>query len=470
MPKNFLKNKKVLLVGLGRLGGGISTAKFFVKNKAHLTVTDMQSREALKKSINQIKNLPLTLHLGEHQKKDFLKNDIIIFNPAVSVFSYWARFAKAKKKRFFNDYTFFCYALKKGERIPHKGFIGITGTRGKTTITNWVSHFIKGSIKGGNIPTASLFKIMSRITLQSKVVLELSSYQLEYVDKKTCAPRVAIITNLFPDHLNRYGDMKTYAKIKAKIFTNQKKEDVLILNAQNKWTPYFLKQKPNAKVFYFSGIALRKKQQGLGTVRGEICFFNQNRKEILCALPDNLSTHQIQNLLAAMLGAYLYGVSWATIIGRIATVPSIPFRQEKIYQDQKRLVINDSASTSPQATIAAIETFANTKPLFLICGGTDKKLSFAPLALAIKKNIAPQNLFLLDGSATKKLLKDLKKEKYVPKKGHLVRSFKDIKPYLKKIKKGAIIFSPGAASFEKFKNEFDRGKKFNNLIKKIFND
>jgi UDP-N-acetylmuramoylalanine--D-glutamate ligase len=182
-----------------------------------------------------------------------------------------------------------------------------------------------------------------------------------------------------------------------------------------------------------------------------------------------------------MLAAYIHAHQWPEIIRKIKTLPAIPFRQEIILKNKNLTVANDSAGTSPDAVMAAISRFSapqgrtlkipkgptfSRRNLILITGGTDKNLDFKDLAKKIKKNIKKNNLFLLEGSATRKLVAELGKMGY---KAKTHSSLLSILQSVKKIPgKKTIVFSPGAASFEKFKNEFDRGNKFNNLIKKLF--
>jgi UDP-N-acetylmuramoylalanine--D-glutamate ligase len=130
------------------------------------------------------------------------------------------------------------------------------------------------------------------------------------------------------------------------------------------------------------------------------------------------------------------------------------------------MIVNDSAATSPDATINAIERFKKYKNLILITGGTDKNLDFKDLAKKIKKEIKPRNLILLNGSATKKLIEELRKIKYPLIEENI---FEDLREAVKRAfyHEGLILFSPASASFEKFKNEFDRGKKFNKIIKSM---
>jgi len=171
-----------------------------------------------------------------------------------------------------------------------------------------------------------------------------------------------------------------------------------------------------------------------------------------------------------MLGAHLFGVDWKAIVSKISALPEIPFRQELIFQRKGVKIINDSAATSPDATIAAINRFKG-KNIILITGGTDKQLEFKDLARQIKKYIKKSNLFLLEGSATEKLIAVLNKIGYY-KKEESPNLYETLSSILKNLpiskrKKQVIVFSPGSASFEKFKNEFDRGRQFNNLIKKF---
>jgi UDP-N-acetylmuramoylalanine--D-glutamate ligase len=147
------------------------------------------------------------------------------------------------------------------------------------------------------------------------------------------------------------------------------------------------------------------------------------------------------------------------------------FRQQIVYQSgTKLLIINDSCATTPEATIAALKRFSNKQNnLVLITGGTDKDLKYNELAKQIKKTISPKNLIILNGSASKKLIKELIKIKY-SNNYSVFESLSECLSYslhLRKYKRDIILFSPGATSFEKFLNEFDRGKAFNNLIKKI---
>lgn len=453
----------------------MATAKFLIKNGAKLTITDLNPKKELKNTLAKLKGLKANFVLGEHREEDFKNNDIIVFNPAVGIFNKWVKVAQKYKKPIENDLSLFL------KLIGDKKYAAITGTRGKTTSTTWAHHFLKPAIIGGNIPNAGLFKIIDKITDSKKdapLVLELSSFQLEFFKKGLTPPKVVAITNLFSDHLNRYGTMDVYAKMKANIFLNQTKKDFLILNYDDKNKSFFLKENPKSRIFYISMKKLPATENGLYFAGNKIYFQLNGEKEFVAEVAD-FSGHQKYNLLTALLTAYLYnygdanmslgGKKWQIFTKKISTLPAIPFRQQVIFNKNGLMIINDSAATSPDGAIVAIERFKNSKNFFLISGGTDKNLDFKKMAKRIKEILPSKNLFLLDGSATKKLIGELNKINYFKTAPIAFDNLKEIVDTVKKrVKTGVVVFSPAGASFEKFKNEFDRGRKFNKLVKNNF--
>ncbi|PJE58041.1 MAG: UDP-N-acetylmuramoyl-L-alanine--D-glutamate ligase [Candidatus Portnoybacteria bacterium CG10_big_fil_rev_8_21_14_0_10_36_7] len=466
-PRYFFSGKKILLVGLGRLGGGLAMAKFLILHKAKLTITDMLLPSELKDGLKKLKGQKIKFTLGEHKAEDFLKADYIIFNQAVSIYSKWPKFIIKNKKKYFNNLTLFLELTKNTTRPV----IAVTGTRGKTTITTWLSHFIPQPITGGNTPNSDLFKIIDQSAPNnSPFIIEMPSHQLEYIKKGLAPPHIAVITNLYEDHLDRYGDMKTYRAVKKRIFLNQTKKDFLVLNNDNKNTKIFLSKKPKSQLYFFSLTKLPLNKDGLFFENDSLYMQNQ-KKRVLVTKLNNFTPHQRQNLLASLLTAYLFGRSWKDLIQKINALPAVPFRQQIIYQTDSLTIINDSAATSPDATIAGITSmkkFGNN--LLLITGGTDKKLGYKNLAKKIASSLKGKNIFFLNGSATDKLLNELKKIKYFRYQPQVFSNLKDILFAVKqkKMPKKAILFSPGGSSFEKFKNEFDRGEQFNKLSIKIF--
>jgi UDP-N-acetylmuramoylalanine--D-glutamate ligase len=494
-----IKNKKVLIFGLGILGGGSEAVRWFYKNGAKLIITDKKTKKELLPSIEKLKKIKAKYVLGKHRFEDIDFSDIVYFNPGVSYKSEWVQYAKEKGKEIVND----CFLFFKYAKVD---IIAITGTRGKTTTTTWIyellrKFFGKKVLLGGNQPEKSLFKILDKTKENSISVLEISSFQLEFYEKNLKTPKIAIITNIYNDHLNRYSGFEEYAEVKAKIFQNQTEDDFLILNLDNDWTNFFLKLKPKSQVYF---VSLKKKPiKGIYVKNEKIFIKNEKEYQIfpIKKFKEIYGEHNLYNLLFAILAVYLYLKSKSIknpqdkikkLKNFILNLKTPEFRQEIIYKDKNLIIVNDSAATSPDATINAIERFKKYKNLILITGGTDKNLDFKDLAKKIKEEIKPENLILLNGSATKKLIEELRKINYpfveknifedlreavyrgltlVLTQISVDKNIRDHQHDKNQRKSGlyprlsVVLFSPASASFEKFKNEFDRGKKFNKIIK-----
>ena len=401
----IFKNKKVVIMGLGLHGGGAGVAKFFSRQGAHVLVTDLKTKKQLKKSIDKLKGLSVKFVLGNHREKDFIQADLIIKNPAVKAGSRYLKIAKKYKVPIKTDIQIF-FDLFKGE------IIGITGTKGKTTAATLIYNLLKtkyhNTFLAGNIGISPL-EILDKMNKNSKVVLELSSFELEDLKK---SPHVAVVTTLFEDHLNRYKSFKQYINSKKPIFKFQNKDDLLFLNKDNKYTKGFVKES-----------------------KGKVIFFKQGKAATNVARYFKIPEKDIKKVLSSFKG--------------------IAHRQEYITTIKGVKYINDTASTTPESTIMAIEKF---KDIILIAGGEDKNLNYEKLRKKIKKHV--KHLILFPGSASNKVKKGLNHT--------LAKSMKQAVVKASKIaqKGDVVLLSPGAASFNMFENEFDRGEQFIKYVKK----
>jgi len=409
----LFKNKKIVIMGLGLHGGGVGVAKFFHKEGAKLLITDLRVKKELKESLAKLKELPINFILGKHRNQDFIKADLIIRNPGVPRESSYLKIAQDNNIPIKTDIDIFF------DLCPAQ-IIGITGTKGKSTTATLIYLLLKKKYNkvflAGNIGISPL-EIFSKIDKKSKIVLELSSFRLENLKK---SPEIAVITNLFPDHLDRYKSFKHYINAKKSIFKYQRKNDILILNYNNLET---------------RKIALRAKSK--------IYFFKGS------------------NQAAAIKVAKLLKIPSRDIEKVISSFKGLANRQEFIDLKNGVKYINDTTATNPDSVILAIKRFSDSK-IILIAGGEDKKLNYENLAREIKKNI--KYLVLLPGTASNKIKKELGLYK--------IYSAKSMKGAVKRAyqlaEKGDIILlSPGAASFNLFKNEFDRGKKFVKEVKAL---
>ncbi|MDO8470342.1 MAG: UDP-N-acetylmuramoyl-L-alanine--D-glutamate ligase [bacterium] len=485
-------------MGLGVLGGGVATTRWFLKRGDRVTVTDLRSRAKLAPSIRALGKGAKRVRfvLGRHRLADFRTNNIIVANPAVPRGSPYLAAARLAGKQVVNDAHIFLDEFE-------GPLIAVTGTRGKTTTVNWIAHLMRGAypglLAGGNSSAdMPLLKLLDDSALAEgspviPAVVELSSWQLELVRGARRAPDVAVITNLYPDHLNRYHNIRAYAAAKANIFRDQTQDQALILNADDAWTPFFLKRKPRSRVFFISLKPLPKSKRGIyvngGTVFARLTAGSTERVLSRAALATLASwgDHNIRNLLTTLLAGRLAGVSFRSLSTRLSSLPTVPLREEVIHQDRHLTVVNDSAGTSPDATTAALRRFQKSR-IILLAGGTDKELTFGEWAKAVKHHVPPERLLLLEGSATKKMVVALRCIGYFRKSAPQV--FTTLPAMVRaawkpttdpprltsgRVEAGnrqptTILFSPGAASFEKFKNEFDRGRKFTAYCVRYFTE
>jgi UDP-N-acetylmuramoylalanine--D-glutamate ligase len=461
--ENNFKNKKVLVFGLGLLGGGVATTNWLLKHGAKVTVTDLKTKDQLAPSLKKIKG-NVVLRLGGHSEDDIKNNDIVVFNPDISVKNPYVALARKLKKRVENEATIFY-------ELCDKPIIAITGTRGKTTTATWTQHLLgRGAILAGNRYDHALLDALDKVRGYRIVVNELPSYHLEFFPFTNHAPHIALITNLSRDHMNRHGNsIEEYAATKGNIFRNQSPGDHLILNRDDAWTEFFLDQKPKAKLWFFGAKQMRTSERGV-FVRNGVMYFRdggvaENIVDVRSFIRDR-GQHNLKNFLATALAAHLAGASWKEIVARMRTLPGIPFRQEVVFKSPRLAIVNDTTATSAEGGIAAIERFGSPSTI-LIAGGTDRGLEYASWAKAAHKKISPKNLILLTGSATDKMLQALGKSAKDPIICEaLAECFDAALSRARTYRKALILFSPSAKSFEKFKNEFDRGEQFNVLVRR----
>lgn len=429
----LFKNKKVLIMGLGLHGGGVGAVNFFVKQGAEVLVTDLKTEQQLEGSLKKLKGLKVRYSLGEHKEADFLWANIIIKNPDVPNSSPYLEIARKSNVEIETDLTlFFKYS---------KAFIiGVTGTKGKSTTASLIFHILKSKYKkiflAGNIGVSPL-DLLPKVKKGDKVILELSSFGLEDLKQ---SPDVSVITNIMEDHLNRYGNMAGYINAKKVIFKHQDKNNYLFLNSDDITSPDFAKE-AKSKVIYFSSPPKMKLDK--------MKLFGK---------------HNLYNISAAVGVARLLKVSEKNIESALKSFKGVSSRQEFIKEVNGVKYFNDTTATMPEAVITAIDAFSEKFPiakLLFICGGQNKGLDFSRMSFKIKEKV--QNLIMLPGSASDKIMESLEGYKNISK----VLSMQEaVKKSSELAKPGDIVvLSPGAASFNIFDNEFDRGNQFVKFVK-----
>jgi len=476
MADDGLKGKRVLVLGLGLLGGGVATANWLLDQGARVTVSDLKTAEQLEPSVRKIeahlkkaardgkdyaaRRGRLAWALGGHTEALVDAADLVVVNPDVSVRNPFVGYALAQGIPVANEGTLFY-------RFWKRRTVGITGTRGKTTTANWTHHFIAPSVLTGN---STVKPFLAALDDRAPVaVTELSSFILEFFPYAKAAPDVAVITNLYRDHLNRHGTLDGYADAKANIFRGQKKSHALILNAQDDRTPWFLAQGPKARLRFFSLEPLPADRDGVwpeGSAVMEQAAGRRRRVADITGFAQSWGTHNLANLLASASAARVAGVPWARIQERIATLPQVPYRQEVVHRSRGLTVVNDTTATSPDGAIAAVRRWGGPNCI-LICGGTDRELDYREWARELPARITKNNTVFLAGSATQKMKAALGPA------ARGIRTYDSLDEAWRAALKRAghfvsavVLFSPGAKSFELFANEFDRGQQFNALVER----
>lgn len=449
------RNKKVLIFGLGQYpeGSGVSAARFFISQGAPVMVTDMKSAEALAVTVKMIEG-GVTLHLDGHQMEDVRWADLIIRNPGVPTSSPYLAEARQRGIPIMTDVSVFM-------KLCPCPILGVTGTRGKSTTTALLAEMVrlenKKTFVGGNIQRSPL-TFLDKLDENSIVVLELSSWLLESLADIKQSPRGAIVTNIYPDHLNVHGTMKAYVAAKENIFRFQKPGDIVVLNRDNSYTKQMERYVPKGvNINWFS-----KKKNNRGASLQKDWVIVNGKKVVAVSQIKLKGEHNIANALAATALASAVGVSNTKIAQALKRFSGLSNRQEIIRIQKGVTWINDTTATTPEATMAALERFGSKKKnIVLIGGGTDKKLEFKTLATAIKKYCKAAVLF--DGTATQKLRRQLGKS--FPVIGSYTSMAEAITAARTIAVVGDIILlSPGATSFGIFKNEFDRGDQFVTLV------
>src|SRR3989344_5195009 len=209
------EGRRILVMGLGLNGGGLGVVQWFIKHKIGVLVTDLKAARELKPALAQIPKSPLVKYrLGEHRLSDFTAADIVIQNPGVPNDSPYLLAARAHGALVINEAIMFF------DRCPSR-IVAITGTRGKSS-TAWFTHqLLKDAgvrnVLTGNIALDSMMKVLDRLTVKDTVIVELSSWHLEKFFDFPLSPDIAVITNIYRDHLNRYKNFAGYIRAKSAI-------------------------------------------------------------------------------------------------------------------------------------------------------------------------------------------------------------------------------------------------------------
>jgi UDP-N-acetylmuramoylalanine--D-glutamate ligase len=449
-----LRGKHVLIMGLGLHGSGIASARYAAQQGAIVRVTDLRSADVLATSIASLAGLPIEYVLGEHRDEDFLWAEIVIHVPGVRRDAPYLRLARENGARIEQEIALFFQAC------PGR-IIGVTGTRGKTTTTTLIYEILRVSgrpaVIGGNVSGVETLSLLPKITPQTLVVLELSSWQLEGLAPHKLSPFVAVMTNVYPDHLDTYQNMEEYAEAKANIFRHQHPTDLAIFNYDNAWTRRF-GEEAVGETWYTSLERWGSFPRGSATLLPFI--FTETSM---------VGKHNLENILLATTTARLLGVPDEVIASILRNFRGVAHRLEEVATVNGVCFINDTASTTPVAGRVALAAFDG--PIVLVAGGNTKFLPLEDWPEAIVTRC--RDVVLLKGSGTDELLPAVQDAAQKLGVANPVRGVFDnfnaaMDVAVSLTRAGhVLLFSPGFTSFGMFLNEFDRGDKFVAYVRRL---
>lgn len=465
ITKDFFKNKRITVFGLGLNGGGVSTVKFLAKNGAkEIIVTDIKKKSELEKSIADLKGIKnITYVLGQHRPEDFTHVDMVISNPGIPWTNEYIQLARKRNIPVEMDASIFF-------QLCPCPIIGITGTKGKTTTSTLISEILRVAghhvvpVGIGQVP---VLNILESLKPKHVVVFELSSWRLSSLASIKKSPHIAIVTNIFPDHLNYYKTMEAYIRDKKYIFEYQKAKDFVVLNGDDNDVLQMSLGAKSQKLLFSKSGANKNASVILNENKEIILVEDESEKKIL-----NLSEvrmrgeHNIGNILAAIVGALAYGVDIKTIHKAIIGFHGVEHRLEFVREKDGVRYYNDTAATVPEAAISALRSFDD--PIILIAGGNNKGLSFTDFSREIFDRAKAVVFF--KGAATDMIISEMKKyAKDGEKSVEVVDSMETAVRVAsqKAIVGDIVLLSPGATSFGLFQNEFDRGEQFRKNVKNL---
>lgn len=458
-PPFSVRGKRVLVMGLGVHQGGLGVTQWLVRHGAHVIVTDVKSAAELRDPLTELRKYHgIQYVLGKHRMSDFLQSDLIIQNPAVPHHSQYLAAARKRGIAIRNEASLFF-------QITHASVVGVTGTKGKSTTTSYIGQLLAGT--NGRVATVgnirqSFFSVVDRFGPKDRIVAELSSWHIEGMAQQRQSPHIAVLTNVHEDHLNRYRSFSAYAKTKGLLFAFQGSDDCAILNRDNPWSRKIGKTVPG-KRFWFSRRPFSE-ENGCFMDTWGVCIRIHGREQRIAPRTalQSQATDDIENLLAAVIAAYLAGASIASLRKRIPHLRPMESRRQIIRRLHGRTFVNDTTATAPIATIRALESIAT--PLILILGGENKNVSYAELGRLIARKA--KAVVLLPGSASVVLAAALRRSAFPYVRAENMRAA--VRAAWKGSSPGdTIVLSPAAASFNLFRNEFHRGDVFRDAVQEL---
>jgi UDP-N-acetylmuramoylalanine--D-glutamate ligase len=447
-----LNGKNVLVVGLGK--SGVASALFLKAHGARVTVSDTKSGDELRNEIPVLLDHGITVETGGHGERTFRGQDLIVVSPGVPVDAPPLVQARGLGESVIGE-------IELASQFLPGPIVAITGSNGKTTTTALVGEILTAAgfpaLVGGNIGTPAI-SLAERAKPDTVTVLEISSFQLETI--KSFRPKVAVVLNITPDHLDRHRTFEIYAAAKARIFENQVGSDFALLNADDP-TCVEMASRTRAQVFWFS--RQKEVEQGAWVREGNIEFRDaKGQREILQVSEIPLKgAHNLENVLAAVCAGTLMGCAPDKIRAAVRNFRAVEHRLEFVATIGGVDYYNDSKATNVDATIKALESFPAN--IHLILGGKDKGSDYTVLNDLLRKRV--KRVYTIGAAAAKIESQIVSSKDGGPEVLHSQTLENAVRSAHAAAKPGDIVLlAPACASFDQFKSYEHRGKVFKEIV------
>jgi len=442
-----LKDKRALVVGLGK--SGVASALFLKSRGARVTVSDSKPEAELRNEILLLLDHGITVETGGHGDRTFRGQDLIVVSPGVPFDAPQLEQARALGEPVIGE-------VELAAQFLPGPIVAITGANGKTTTTTLAGEIIAAgkfpTLVGGNIGTPAI-TFADQARPDTWTVLEVSSFQLETI--VSFRPRIAVILNITPDHLDRHKTFANYVNAKARIFENQRPDDFAVLNADDPTTAG-LAGRTRAPLFWFS----RKKEVEKGSfVRsGHILFRDGKSEREIMPLSENplKGAHNLENVLAGVSIGALVGCQPAQIREAVRNFKAVEHRLEFVAKVAGVDYYNDSKATNVDATIKALESFPAN--IHLILGGKDKGSDYSVLNALLRERV--KRVYTI-GAAAAKIESQIA--------GAEILSSHTLENAIRRASESAttgdiVLLAPACASFDQFENYEHRGRVFKEIV------
>ena len=458
VTREDFRGQRVTIVGLGKGRTASGLARFLVSCGARVTVTDAQPREELAQGLARLGDTPVELVLGPSSDDAALADpDLVFVLPGIRPRSATILRALGRHIPVLTEMGLFF-------RLSPATIVGITGTKGKTTTTTMIGRILsrgpRSVVVGGNIGR-SIIQELDTLKKDDIVVLELSSFQLETLGR---SPHVAVVTNIGEDHLDHHGTRENYIAAKRNIVAWQGAHDVAVLNLDDPAT-LAIHTGATSLVRGFS-LTLQPRHGGFLDADGRLVLTDGDRRTPILAASELRvpGRHNVANALAAAIVGGVFDIPPEVIGEELRTFEGVSRRLETVAEKDGVLWINDSASTTPDATIKALDAF--DRPAVVILGGVGKNADFGELARVVVKRARAG---VLIGKAADEIAAALDAAG-AARAGVTVERANSLEDAVAAARKLArpgdvVLLSPACASFDMFSSADERGDRFTALVR-----